>query len=419
MAKVVYVDGINGDNSNDGLTLGTAKKTIIGARAATATYDLVLISGGVYLEGKQVFSSANDRYVLYMANPATPSPVIVDFEESSDIYGRGHTGGEEYYWRCYGVRFMNIMFRNAINGAAFCSFVSYPAAFIHCTFYMRSGPANACHGLTSYNSGNNVAYVYNCSFYNLNEANTDFTGPVRNCYYENVTTPFVSMSNADYCAYPGGIGHHTDTNTTNPGFRDVSNEDFRLDPVTTPADYSAFLTSGENGTRIGAFGKGGTYYNPLFEQLRFLSAAPTSAQGNPQLAWEDEGPAINGGTGTYTDGTPGNIIENAVNYELEIDLATTPAATGGRIRSDVIDLGTGIVNLASMAYGSFEDPGNGAAIDTDTTLPRKIEYRTSATSFLKGDVSPTWTEIERGDYLNSSNRYVQFRVEFRTDHTNA
>lgn len=426
MAKTVYVDGTYGDNSNTGLSWAQAKKTIVGARAATASGDLCLIKGGVYKEAKQTFNSVNDTDVLYMPDPSSATSVIVDFENSADVNPAAGFGWDttSHWFIERGTKFLNISFRNPYTAGntvfiCFVPTVTIPVYLLHCIFYQKSGAANTGSGMGPFN-GNYDCVTRNCSFHNLANGLYRPAGTHRNNYYVNVTTPHNSLVGAsvDYNAYPGNAeanGINTSTGA-NPGFRDPGADDFRLDPVTTPADYATFMSGGEYNDRIGALGRGGLYYNSAYPQLRFITRDPSTANGNPQPAWENEGPS---GTNTYTDGTPGDIIENAVTYELEIDLATTPGATGGRVRSEVMDLGSVSPNLDELALGASEDISGGAAIDIDTTLPQYIEYRSSNTAFAKGDVSPSWVPASRfGAYVNQGHRYFQKRVTFRTDHTN-
>ena len=58
-------------------------------------------------------------------------------------------------------------------------------------------------------------------------------------------------------------------------------------------------------------------------------------------------------------------------------------------------------------------------IDTDTTLPQEFEYRTSNVAFLAGDGAPAWSTVYNDDTLANTDRYLQLRITFRTDHTNA
>jgi hypothetical protein len=417
---VIYVDGINGDDVNSGL-VGFPKKTISGANAVlTGSQDLVIIEPGVYPEPDFTSNSSNGSTSLFMKNPAAPGLVIVDFENRA---GTLACENGLCNWRInYALKFLNIHFRNPFaNDAHSLVGGEGGARFYHCVFYQRDGAANTGRGMSGINSTGDNMWAYNCSFYNLGIGVYSLSrNNMRNNYFNSVASPFTAAAGTgDHNAYPGNTEvNGIDTNVTDPGFVDAANEDFRLDPVTVPANYVTFMSAGRDEDRIGAFGYGGLYYRYDTPPLKFLSADPTPAAGNPQLSWENEGPA---GTGTYTDpGVTGDVIEDPGTGELILDLATTPAATGGRVRSDVFDTGAlGTNRLESIAVGRFDDLPGGAAVDLDTTLPQQIEYRSSGTSFLKGDVSPSWVAISPGTHLNQAHRYHQIRIVLRTDHTNA
>ena len=61
-----------------------------------------------------------------------------------------------------------------------------------------------------------------------------------------MASPFsAAAGTGDHNAYPGNTEvNGIDTNVTDPGFVDAANEDFRLDPVTVPADYVTFMSAG-------------------------------------------------------------------------------------------------------------------------------------------------------------------------------
>lgn len=413
MAKKVYVDGINGDNLNDGLTLVTAKQTILGARSVTAAGDTVLISPGVYLEGDVTWGSAGDVGTLYIPNPDLPGMVIVDFQ---DVVGT--LSG--YHWNiATPVLFRNIIFRNSGPTGFFgCSGdnSAYPW-FRHCVFANPGTQRGVA--LTSFFASR--INIENCTFYNLSTGFLSFNDNngasfVYNCYFNDVATPFNGFNVGiprDYNAYSGNPeANGIDTDVTDPGLRDAPAGDYRLDPVTDPAAFETFMVSSRFGGRLAAFGKGGLSVEYLVPQLRSLN--PT-ALANPNPLWENEGP---NGTNTYLDGTPGDIIENLATFELEIDLATTPGATGGRIRSPVFDLGASSPLLTSVAFQSFQDIINGSALDIDTTLPQQWEWRGSNSVFAAGDVSPSWNASDFGVNLSQSFRYIQIRITFVRNHTN-
>ena len=414
MASTYYVDGINGDDGNNGTTWVLAKKTIIAARGVAAAGDLVLIAPGVYPETYVAWDSG-DSGTLYMADPTKAGVVIVDFlnvPAANPLYGHWYFNTVAY------PRFMNIIFRNPGSAASDMFFVNWTtgtATFIHCVFHNQYG-TRVGRVITGSGTASERANFYNCSFYNLDEGiSHGSAGVAYNNYVENCNV--AKSGHGDYNAYPGNTETNgIDTDVTNPGFRDAAGVDFRLDPDTTPADYAAFMTGGLFGDRIGAFGKGGYYYNPAYPQLRYVAPAPTVAQGNPQPSWENEGP---NGTNTYTAGTPGDVIEDTTSFEPKLDL-TPGGITGGRILSGVFNISNAVALLQAIAFSRAEFPSEGAIIDTNTTLPKKVEYRSQVASFLKDAGTPTWTEFTSGDDLSiSGHYYFQLRITFQTAHTNA
>jgi hypothetical protein len=419
---IIYVDGVEGSDSNDGSTRALAKASISGARAAlTAGVDIVLIRPTIYLEGNITFNAANDETTLFRNDTFYPGVVIIDFEERLD-YQSGGFANNAYFQTTRSTTFLNLHFRNMASGA--CAIRGSHSAWwmLHCVFYSQNASPTGF-GIGSVNTTNDMEVkCRNCSFYNLGSYAV-FCQGTNSIFYNNYA-PTLSVFNGDsgstvdYNAYIGNSETNGfNTSTTDPGFRDVAQLDFRLDPTSIVADYEAFMQGGISGGRVGAFGKNGIYYFNQIPQLRFLTPDPTTAGGNPNLTWENEGP---GGTNTYTDGTPGDIVEDGATFALKIDLGATPAATGGRVRSDVYDLGaTGNPAFVNAVFSAFQDGPGGALIDTDTTLPQKIEYRSSPSSFAKGDVSPSWIEFETKESFSVTDRFIQFRVEFRTDHTNA
>ena len=155
---------------------------------------------------------------------------------------------------------------------------------IHCIFEYRGG-GTAGAGVGTFNGSNSNPFnVYNCTFINIaTPTNGEGTSAItRNCYAPQSTTmnpegvgPPVVENNA----YSGGSGLNIDSDVTDPGLRDIAGLDFRLDPTTVPADYQAYITGGKDGGRIGAFGKGGIYYNNQIPQFRWLTPDPNFAAG--------------------------------------------------------------------------------------------------------------------------------------------
>ena len=444
MAKLVYVNWRTGDDANDGLSSGNAKRTILAARAATAAAtastsaspDLVLIAPGVYFESAQrtngnaanvsLFEAATDTNVTYASDGT--GEVIVDFQNQVPFVD-GFSGICAYWRFEVAVNFVGISFRNFVSHAIAggssgpttrSAYVFYDTRttagpfgrLMNCVFYQRDGLANSGRVARNFNAEN-------CSFYNLIEgiALSFTTGTIEafGNYFKSVTTPFsgTAPTSKNYNAYPGNTGEANGLNTssanTDVGFRDAANDDLRLDPVTDTVAWNKYLTLGRYGGRIGATGKGGPFYRYEIASLRMITTVPASAW----IAWANDSSYTSGGV-------LGTVIQDATTGELKIDLVSVPTATDARARSGVYDLGAGgSPNLATVSVGRQETLSAGSALDTNTTLPQKWEYRSSNTSFALGDASPSWTEIEDDAYINVSHRYAQFRVTFVTNHTNA
>jgi hypothetical protein len=359
----------------------------------------------------------NDNDVLIRNDPLYSGLPIIDFQERLD--SMTGTFADLTYWLLFtSTKFYGLHFRNMAPGRCVMRGSNPDWWVIHCVFYSQNGsPTGFGIGSNNFTNDMNVN-IRNCTAQNL-EKLCNCQGPGSLIYnnYAPDSTAFNTDTGAteDHNAYAGNTEPNgIDSGVTDPGFKSVGTLDFRLDE-TAVAAYQTYMTSGLDGDRISAMARGGTYYSAAIPQFRFLTPDPSS--NNPNLAWENEGP---NGTNTYTEGNPGDIIEDGATSQIKIDLAANDTATGGRIRSDVFDVGTaGTPTFVQAAFAAFEDGASGALIDTETTLPQKFEYRSSGTVFLKGDVSPAWIEIEQQDSFNVMDRYIQFRVEFRTDHTNA
>ena len=138
MATVYYVNGITGNDANDGLTPGTAKQTILGARDGPCVNgDLVVIDPGVYPELDRTWNNGAKDHVMYMGNPLKPGNVIVDFQ---------NVEGEHWVFNPENPIFVNMHFRNpgVLNGShLFRSRTSTQVKWYHCVFYNQFGTQNA------------------------------------------------------------------------------------------------------------------------------------------------------------------------------------------------------------------------------------------------------------------------------------
>jgi hypothetical protein len=77
-----------------------------------------------------------------------------------------------------------------------------------------------------------------------------------------------------------------------------------------------------------------------------------------------------------------------------------------------------VFRFTGTSFDRFEDRPAGAALDTNTFLPARWEYRASDTAFLKSNVFVAWVAIEQITVLNIAKKHIQFRVTLHSNHTN-
>lgn len=398
MASIWYMDPINGLDANSGASLALAKRTLTGLEGVISAGDLCLISAGVIALGASGHTFAIAAWNGTWLVPYGNGDVVFDCENQV-ISNPAHLySGASRTFAIYGCKIRNpYVGKYCIQGPA-------GAHVVNCVLYQRDGAANTGYGIRS-------CKTENCTLYNLNRG---FFSPsaVYNTYLKSVTTPNLGGAH-DYNAFSGNtetFGIDTDDANRDPGFEDASAEDFRLDQTTDVTAFEYFMANGWQGGSVGAYGVPGKFYDPRFLPFRFMTP-------DPSAGWLTTQNWINDSAYTDPGGQTGAIIEDATNKELVIDLATYPSANSARVLSPVWDFGSATHSLISFILQKFEDLPAGAALDLDTTLPTKFEYRTSATPFTQTAGSPSWTAMESGDALNDGNRYKQIRVTFRTNHS--
>lgn len=411
MAKNIYVSP-TGNDADSGLTALLPKATIngvAGVQAIVATGDCIRMMGGVYAGPDNRNIDMNQaKWVNVLFQPYGNGVPIVDFEQVPGVYD-GHIRSD---YANQNLTFVGIQFRNP-SGTKWCFWA--PRAncikLVNCALYQKAGPAG-----TGYGAGC-CSIVDECSFYNLARGCqgglTSDLSVITNCYFKSVTTVKQGVYGGwDFNAYPGNVeanGLNTSLPNTDPGFKNVTIDDYRLD-WTDAVAIAKFRALGVSAGFIGALGTDRWYYDSRFPQTRFMSHDPAEAT---RPVWENDSSYTDPGGGGFT----GAIIEHATTKDLEINLVANPAARSGRVMSNVIDLGSGSVQLDAVMYGAFEDNGLGAVIDIDTSLPKRIERRSSAVAFLKGDALPAWVAYAKGSQETEMLRYHQIRMTFHTDHT--
>lgn len=403
--RVIYGNPITGSDAYSGLTQALAKRTLYGINAVATAGDRVSLAGGVYLIAGGSLSLSGHADVLWM--PDGSGDVVVDFENTAI--------GAADHIQCNGRhQFIGIKFRNpAIDKYCIASIsVGNRITLRDCVFYQRDGAANTGRGVGGYSA------CFNCSFYNLalgisNHAWSEY----KSNYLKDVTTIWSgTASTHDYNAYPGNTETHgidTDDPDCDPGFVDATAEDFRLSP-TNPVAIGKFRTLGKDGGPIGAAGTCGIFYDARWAQTRYIAPVPTPTDGC-WPAWGNDDDYDDPDGAEYT----GVIVEDPTTYEPIIDLATYPDARSAALISPIWDLAiagdTHIIE--AMMFSAYQDLLAGAALDIDTTLPLKFQYRSSNTAF--GGSPPAWVDIAYGTTLDDRHRYIQARIIFRTNHTNA
>lgn len=398
MAKLVYWDIINGDDANDGLSIGAPVRTLTAAYATAATGDRIIVAPGVYPTS---VTTGGGTFLIgksIMFTPQQSGIVIFDFEQS--------VPSSEHLRLQADVVIRGIHMRNMGVGKYACGRTGGTPYLIDCVFYQRDGAANTGRGA-------NAITVENCSLHNLELG-------LANCsaysnYLVDVTTP-ISGGLADYNAYSGNTETNgTDTDTgENPGFLDAAGEDYRLD-LGTAAEREAYRIQGRYVGPIGAPGAPGPWWDPRWAQSRWMVPDPTPGSGMAGVWINDpdyEDPGGPGGTG--------EIVEDTGDYEPIVDLSANPDAVSGRLCGPVIDWGDTGTEMEAFTLARFVDGPAGAEIDTDTYTPPKYEYRQSATYFDWDDyptAGPSWTEAEFDDDLSLTLRYQQVRLTFQIEHT--
>lgn len=402
MAKLVYWDIINGDDGNDGLSIGAPVRTLTAAYAAASNGDRIIIAPGVYPTSVTTGGGTFLIGKALMFTPQQAGKVIFDFEQS--VPGSRHLTLQQT------VIMKGIHFRNmGVNHYA-CQRTSGSPALIDCVFYQRDGAAKTGRGVYS------SAIVENCSFYNLEYG--VYNASVHSCYFNDVTSPIIGGAH-DYNAYSGNVeanGIDTDTGE-DPGFVDASAEDFRLD-LGTAAEREAYRIQGRFVGPIGATGASGPWWDARWAQSRWMNPDPSPGDGMHGVWINDPDYEDPGGVGDT-----GEVVEDTGDYEPIVDLSTgtgNPDAVSARLLSPVFDWEDTGVELTAFTLARFVDGPAGAMIDTDTFLPPKYEYRDSATAFDWDDyptAGPAWTEAEFDDDISMTERYQQVRITFQIEHT--
>jgi len=178
MAKTVYVNKA-GNDSNDGLTLATAKLTIAGANAIAVATDTVSIGVGTWSETLQL-SKVND--CIYQGAGMFLTAI------QGDIYNSGITSSKVNDMKIIfatnlprltatTVTWNNVYLDGTNTSSGTNAYIAYVIAnatnkFTGCIFYKCTNTGGA--GLFPINGANGILKIYNCIFYKSNAVATDY-----------------------------------------------------------------------------------------------------------------------------------------------------------------------------------------------------------------------------------------------------
>lgn len=397
----IYYVAKDGDDSNDGLSWATAKKTLAASSVvAVAISDVVCVSSGVY-EENNLWAGLN-----YVPNVVGVGRVVLDGSGSDSIF-RPNLGGSALY-----LGLNNLTFRNATYAQRGKQSFQQPK-FVGCTFMACPPMLNAanysriescafvsCAAMnTYYNSFSSVSFSQ-CSFYDTRLVESSpATVSLVNCIFHNATLT------GDYHAAPKAGGSHeynayhvVDADHSIAGYTSLAayqaagygagslvSADPFIDPdngILNLTGNSSLLFRGAYGARIGA-----------------LPAAHVLSPNSNAANWN----APEDSTG---------LEQDASDYWL----LTNPGT--GTYRSVVIDLGASknirrIMPIVDMGVnGEVLDYSLADAAPTQLTM----RWRASATPFVDSDVTPAWTEsIIDYDLLAATYRYIQVELTPRTN----
>lgn len=373
-----YVDGTNGNDSNNGTSLGTAKLTVSSALNASAIGDLVYIRKGVYTDTWPTGNVIGRDIRAYNGEDVTidcqGSRACLNATTNTALTTSMTTGA--FYLRMVGLKFVNY------TG----TLIQIPIAFISPTvewtiencFFKPAGSLGR--GISAGAQIGFTIRIDNCTFINHVKALYSFapyTNTLRNCIFDNNTfnidngdggTDIINDSGQqanwaekDYNAFPGNTveSHPINTNSTAIGFNNSGSGDYSL------SASSALRGLGKYGDNVGAT------FNPVIRIDGDLAFNALSAGSNDELYYN---------TNTNMPGTEGPTDAGPVvfsNSVWKINNVAVPGAKSARVHFGPYTLPDGST-LSMLGWSGLEDttpsPGSKTVIDfTGGTSARDIQ----------------------------------------------
>lgn len=417
---VLYVNSITGDDGNSGASWDLAKQTLAAAKSAATASDTI------YCHGRFAEAITTDKTITWVG----VGYCVLDGENTiANLVIMNATGT--------GSSFRGFTITRATNAGVYNTTNNTTCYFYDCVI------SNNAYGF--YNpSFNTIAtwYLFNCQILNNSWAGVYVgTGTV---YLDNV----VIYSTLGY----GIFNPHGNFNVV------IINNSAIDCPVLIRSRVSGqILTNGHPNAY--ALRSGGNVFqvdpnqNPTsptdYTTLATFAAAAASTLATNGIEYDWMNDAADETNGIYAPtpaaylltagvgGTPVGYIRpavalsNSVNASLwtggvfsntEIDgsgyLVLSAGQTSGYWRSDIIDLGAAIDAYSIQISSAGEDATNFVDYDTgDSPGYFNVRVRGSNASFAKGDTSPAWVTMPRGDeigdHMSTALRYWQVELMLR------
>lgn len=394
-----WIDGVSGDDSNDGLSRATAWKTLGKANAIVAAGDTVHVLAGVYRQQAiwpNNSGTNNANRITYVAEGNVEieqgyiGPSSYTTFEGFEVR---NFDGHGFYIRGNGVTLRRCRaIRNRGGGIVAYTPPLYNLVVDRCVIAYNQ------HGIYPYYGGFNNATVTHTTFaynrelglYLYGHANRvensiiafNGTGGV----YDNPTDIFENndvYGNGNWQYFHGPAGKLSDVQV-DPKFLDPANGLFYLQPT------SPLIGQASDGRSIGALGVG------------YQSAA-----------WADGWAGWTDGNGVAVGGA-GAEVEKDANGHLKLRDDVTVAVA----RSPVIDADLPGVAFITFDFDALEvtdlPAGSRQVVDFDpSTREREARFRVASTA--AGIASAPWNVAVSGAPVGAPGRFIQIEYTLRRD----
>ncbi len=423
----------SGNDSNNGLTLGTAKKTIGAAVSLLGSADTVQVYRGVY---KETVAPTTLVWTLKAIGR-----VIIDGENLRSFGIQANNINQPTMLRVIdGFEIRNCVSAGIYSGAN-NSLGSWPSTWLtirnchihHCPRGVMGQPGT-CSGHTVLDTVIHDCSIAACELDN-NGDNSNFQGNL-----ERVTIYGCARGVSRFNSQGGQVNGAYDIKSSLFLNNAVALYSFGGAPNTPSSNYNSFFGN----TKVAS--RNGTDYATLADWFAATGRDANSLSSDPLVidlaaglvALQSASPLLGAGFNgedigargvakfaqseafSHTDWGSGIMVDTQVaGGKIEL----VPPATVGTFTSTVYDLGTGVTRrLTGFDLMADEtEPTDVVDADIDDAGPNRktIEVRMSATVFSQAAGFPAWVKIEQGANVVLPNtlagRYIQYRLTLRKD----